>query len=453
MKTKLPRFKTRTRYILLIVTLVVLVAALVAGIVILSTVNFSAAIRESRAKAVVGAAKLAVTEINADKIDYWYENGKDAEYRETENELNEILYSTPYLQYLYVYKILPDGCHVIFDFWSPSDSDRETPPSQLGDFIDFDPSFEPLIPDLLAGREIDLMESNDTYGWLLTQYEPIYDSTGKCVAYVGVDISILEIYEYTNHILMKIISYVMLFSIFSLLIGIRMSMLARHADQMDAIMEKSKRDRKLLDEFITAFATVIDLKDSYTQGHSFRVAEYTEMLSRELGYDDETVERYHNIALLHDIGKIGIPDEVLNKPGKLSEEEFALIKSHTTRGYDVLKNISLMPEIAVGAQSHHERPDGKGYHNGLKEGEIPRVAQIIAVADTFDAMYSTRKYRKRMNFEKVVSVIKEAKGTQLEGDVVDAFLRIVDRGGFRAEDDFGGGSEESIDNISGQKSE
>jgi energy-coupling factor transport system substrate-specific component len=221
---------------------------------------------------------------------------------------------------------------------------------------------------------------------------------------------------------------------------------------MDAFVEKSKRDRKLLDEFITAFATVIDLKDSYTQGHSFRVAEYTEMLSRELGYDDETVERYHNIALLHDIGKIGIPDEVLNKPGKLSEEEFALIKSHTTRGYDVLKNISLMPEIAVGAQSHHERPDGKGYPNGLKEGEIPRVAQIIAVADTFDAMYSTRKYRKRMNFEKVVSVIKEARGTQLESDVVDAFLRIVDRGGFRAADDFGGGSEESIDNISGQKS-
>jgi len=452
MKAKLPRFKTRTRYILLIITLVVLVAVLVAGIVILSTVNFSAAIRESRAKAVVGAAKLAVTEINGDKVDYWYENGKDAEYAETENELNEILYSTPYLEYLYVYKILPDGCHVIFDFWSPADTEKETPPSQLGDFIDFDPTFEPLIPDLLAGREIDMMESNDTYGWLLTQYEPIYDSQGKCVAYVGVDISILEIYEYTNHILMKIISYVMLFSIASLLIGIRMSMLARHADQMDAVVEKSKRDRKLLDEFITAFATVIDLKDSYTQGHSFRVAEYTEMLSRELGYDDETVERYHNIALLHDIGKIGIPDEVLNKPGKLSEEEFALIKSHTTRGYDVLKNISLMPEIAVGAQSHHERPDGKGYPNGLKEGEIPRVAQIIAVADTFDAMYSTRKYRKRMNFEKVVSVIKEARGTQLESDVVDAFLRIVDRGGFRAADDFGGGSEESIDNISGQKS-
>ena len=451
MKAKLPRFKTRTRYILLIVTLVVLVGVLVAGIVIMSTINFSAAIRESRARAVAGAAKLAVTEINGDKIDYWYENGKDADYTETENELNEILYSTPYLQYLYVYKILPDGCHVIFDFWSPADTDRETPPSQLGDFIDFDPTFEPLIPDLLAGREIDMMESNDTYGWLLTQYEPVFDSNGKCVAYVGVDISILEIYEYTNHILMKIISYVMLFSILSLLIGIRMSMLARHADQMDAVIEKSKRDRKLLDEFITAFATVIDLKDSYTQGHSFRVAEYTEMLARELGYDEETVEKYRNIALLHDIGKIGIPDEVLNKPGKLSEEEFALIKSHTTRGYDVLKNISLMPEIAVGAQSHHERPDGKGYPNGLKEEEIPRVAQIIAVADTFDAMYSTRKYRKRMNFDTVVSTIREARGTQLESDVVDAFLKIVERGGFRAEDDFGGGSEEKIDNINGQK--
>ena len=175
------------------------------------------------------------------------------------------------------------------------------------------------------------------------------------------------------------------------------------------------------------------------------------MLSRELGYDDETVEKYHNIALLHDIGKIGIPDNVLNKPGKLNDEEFALIKSHTNRGYDVLKNISLMPEISVGAQSHHERPDGKGYPNGLKGDQIPRVAQIIAVADTFDAMYSNRKYRKRMNFDKVISIIKEARGTQLAADVVDAFLRIVEKGGFRAEDDLGGGSEESIDNISGQK--
>ena len=444
--------KTKTRYTLMMFSLVVLVLVLVAAVIIISTVNFSAAIRESRAKSVEGATKLATTHIDGDKIDSWFENGRDEDYDRTEEQLNQILFTTPYLDYLYVYKILPDGCHVIFDFWSPGDQEKEIPPNELGDFVEFDPTFEPLVPDLLAGKEIDLMESNDSYGWLMTKYEPIFDSEGRCVAYVGADISILEIKQYTTHIMNKVISYVILFSIAVLFIGIRMSVIVRRAEQSEALMKKHERDKKLLDEFISAFARVIDLKDSYTQGHSFRVAEYTDMLARELGYDEETVEKYHNIALLHDIGKIGIPDSVLNKPGKLDDEEFALIKSHTNRGYEVLSNISLMPEISVGAQSHHERPDGKGYPNGLKGDQIPRVAQIIAVADTFDAMYSNRKYRTRMNFDKVISIIKEARGTQLEADVVDAFLRIVEKGGFRAKDDFGGGSEESIDNISGQKS-
>jgi len=106
-----------------------------------------------------------------------------------------------------------------------------------------------------------------------------------------------------------------------------------------------------------------------------------------------------------------------------------------------------MPELSIGAESHHERPDGKGYPNGLMGDDIPMVAQIIAVADTFDAMYSDRPYRKRMNFDKVVSIIKEASGTQLSEEVVDAFLRIVGRGGFRAENDKGGGSTEDINNI------
>ena len=106
-----------------------------------------------------------------------------------------------------------------------------------------------------------------------------------------------------------------------------------------------------------------------------------------------------------------------------------------------------MPELAVGAGAHHERPDGKGYPKGLKEEEIPRVAQIIAVADTFDAMYSDRPYRKRMNFDKVVSIIKGAAGTQLAENVVEAFLKLVEKGEFRDPDDHGGGTFEDIDNI------
>jgi energy-coupling factor transport system substrate-specific component len=217
--------------------------------------------------------------------------------------------------------------------------------------------------------------------------------------------------------------------------------------RMRKLKKKEEEQKLLIREIVEAFAKTIDMKDKYTNGHSTRVAEYTCMLTRELGYDEETVEKYYNIALLHDIGKIGIPPEVLNKPGKLTDTEFNIIKSHSALGYNALKDISIMPELSIGAGSHHERPDGKGYPKGLNGDEIPRVAQIIAVADTFDAMYSDRPYRKRMNFDKVVSILKEVSGTQLQGDVVDAFLRLVDKGEFRAPDDVGGGTTEDIDNI------
>ncbi len=217
--------------------------------------------------------------------------------------------------------------------------------------------------------------------------------------------------------------------------------------KLKTLLKKQEENRLFIKEIVEAFAKTIDMKDSYTNGHSQRVAKFTAMLTKELGYDEETVEKYYNIALLHDIGKIGVPAGILNKEGKLSDQEFQDIKSHTVLGANVLKDINIMPELSVGAESHHERPDGKGYPKGLKGDEIPRVAQIIAVADAFDAMYSNRPYRKRMNFEKVVSIIKGASGTQLTADVVDAFLRIVDRGGFRAPDDVGGGTTEDIDNI------
>ena len=230
--------------------------------------------------------------------------------------------------------------------------------------------------------------------------------------------------------------------LFTLLIGIYL-----FRRQVEAVRQKQQENMTFISEITEAFAKVIDMKDSYTNGHSTRVARYTSMLTRELGYDDETVEKYYRIALLHDIGKVGIPKSVLNKPGKLTEEEYEIIKSHAALGYDALKDISIMPELATGAGSHHERPDGQGYPNKLNGDEIPRVAQIIAVADCFDAMYSNRPYRKRMNFEKAVSIIKEVSGTQLTSDVVDAFLRLVDKGEFRDPDDHGGGTTENIDNI------
>ena len=182
-------------------------------------------------------------------------------------------------------------------------------------------------------------------------------------------------------------------------------------------------EKMLISQIVESFAKIID--DKYTKGHSERVAHYTAQLTKELGYDDETINKYHNIALLHDIGKIDVPEEILNKPDKLTDNEYEIIKSHTIFGFNILKNIDVMPELAIGAKTHHERPDGKGYPMGLKGEEIPRYSQIIAVADAFDAMFSDRPYRKRLNFEKAVSNIMDGSGTQFNCDVVQAFLRLI----------------------------
>ena len=232
-------------------------------------------------------------------------------------------------------------------------------------------------------------------------------------------------------------------------------MTKNHAEQMRSIRRLSDSTAKMQDGLIITMADLVESRDSDTGAHVQKTAAYVKIIVEGLNkkgyYPGKITPKFMSdvvrSAPLHDIGKINIPDEVLNKPGKLTDEEFKTIKSHTVLGYDTLKGISIMPELAIGAGSHHERPDGRGYPKGLKGDEIPRVAQIIAVADTFDAMYSNRPYRKRMNFEKAVSIIKEVRGTQLQSDVVDAFLRLVNKGKFRAPDDFGGGTTDDINNI------
>ena len=197
-----------------------------------------------------------------------------------------------------------------------------------------------------------------------------------------------------------------------------------------AFREKQRANRELINQMTRVFSGCVDMKDAYTNGHSARVAQYSAMFAREMGKSEEEVERIRNIALLHDIGKISIPDNILNKPGRLDDGEYAVMKTHSSRGYEILKEIAIDPDIALGAGYHHEKFDGTGYPSGLSGEEIPEVAQIIAVADAFDAMYSTRPYRTKMPLEKVVSEIRRCTGTQFSPRVVEAFLRLVDQGVF-----------------------
>ncbi|MCR5094994.1 MAG: HD domain-containing protein [Lachnospiraceae bacterium] len=198
----------------------------------------------------------------------------------------------------------------------------------------------------------------------------------------------------------------------------------------EALLAKQKENKEFIDEIIHTFARCIDMRDSQNRGHSFRVAYYTKMLAEKLavrrGYTAEQIDEFHNIALLHDIGKLSIPDRILNKPERLDDEEYVVMKSHAAKGYEILKDVRIVKDLAVGAGCHHERMDGKGYPNGLQGEEIPEVARIIAVADTFDAMYSTRPYRKQLDLQVVLEEIRRIRGTQLDEEVVDALMELAE---------------------------
>ena len=198
-------------------------------------------------------------------------------------------------------------------------------------------------------------------------------------------------------------------------------------NKMEKLLEKKEQDRIFIREIIQVFTKSIDVKDEYTNGHSFRVAEYTRMIAEKAGYSEAEVEKFYNIGLMHDIGKIIVPNEILKKPGRLTDEEFVVMKTHASNGYDILKEVEIMPELALGAGFHHERMDGKGYF-GKTADEIPDVAQIIAVADTFDAMYSTRPYRKKMKMEDIIAELKRVSGTQLNEKYVQMLLALIEEG-------------------------
>ena len=220
--------------------------------------------------------------------------------------------------------------------------------------------------------------------------------------------------------------YLMIFAIAALVIATIVKLYIARKTKM--YEKKQQENKKFINEMISAFGKCIDMKDKYTNGHSFRVAKYTELFARNMGYSDEELEDIYNIALLHDIGKISIPDHILGKQAKLNDEEYAIIKSHAQNGYEILKDIEIMPNLSLGAGCHHERIDGKGYPRGLKGDEIPPVAKIIAVADTFDAMYSSRPYRKKMKLEDVMAEINRVKGTQLSEEVVDVVNKLYEEG-------------------------
>ena len=192
------------------------------------------------------------------------------------------------------------------------------------------------------------------------------------------------------------------------------------------VKKKTREKERLLLGIVRSLAEAIEAKDTYTNGHSVRVAEYSREIAKRAGYDEDMQDRIYITGLLHDVGKIGVPDAIINKEGFLSDLEYGIVKTHPEKGAKILKNIVEMPELPIGARWHHERYDGKGYPDGLKGNDIPEEARIIAVADAYDAMSSNRSYRNSLSQKIVRAEIEKGIGTQFDPVFGRIMLDMID---------------------------
>lgn len=192
------------------------------------------------------------------------------------------------------------------------------------------------------------------------------------------------------------------------------------------VHKKTEENERLFLHVVQALAEAIDAKDTYTNGHSGRVAQYSREIGRRYGYRGKRLENLYMMALLHDVGKIGVPDAIINKTARLTDEEYEVIKKHPVLGYRILKSIQEMPSLATAARWHHERYDGSGYPDGLKGDESPEEARITAVADAYDAMTSNRSYRGALPQEVVRREIEKGRGIQFDPAFADIMLSMID---------------------------
>lgn len=212
------------------------------------------------------------------------------------------------------------------------------------------------------------------------------------------------------------------------------AMAIRNAQLFEGLKAEAERNRKLFLQTIMVLGSTIEAKDAYTHGHTERVTNYSVAIARQMvangsaEFSEEFFENLYLSGLLHDIGKIGVPESILNKKGKLTDGEYEVMKEHTTRGAEIIKPLNLPQETIDGVKHHHEAFDGNGYPDGLEGAEIPISAAIIAVADAYDAMTSDRPYRKGLKKEDAIEQIRKNNGTQFNPIPAKAMLELYDKG-------------------------
>ena len=487
---KQPRLMSlRSKIVMLVTAGMIVIGAIVT---IISFFHFrTSAVKEQQSLA-WGVANVASDAIDGDRVEEFIRLGEAAEgYARIDKRFNDLANSTENIRYVYAYKILEDGCQVVFDADTP-----DTPGGEPGDIVAFDEDFREVLPDLLAGKEVEPIIATGQFGWLLTVYKPIYDSQGICRCYVGVDISMDHILHSGYEFLARVVS--LFFGFFVLLltatiwfaeyniilpinaldiatenavytnenartetVGRILELDIRTGDEIESLYHSVTRTTedmvdtienmehqseiisKLQNGLILVLADMVESRDKCTGDHVRKTAAYTDVIMRELRkegvYTEQLTDAFMddvvNSAPLHDIGKIQVSDAILNKAGKLTDEEFAIMKTHTTAGAEVIRhamytvseeNSGYLKEAMNLAHYHHEKWNGTGYPCGLKGDEIPLSARIMAVADVFDALVSKRSYKDGFPFEKAMSIIREGAGTHFDPQIAAAFLNASD---------------------------
>lgn len=482
-RTRTRVITTSTVFVIALISTCITVLLLVAAIGSRLFIEHTQKEHEKLAK---GVSEMAAKIIDGDRIDeYIGSGGYGAEYAFIYEALENIRSISDDIEYLYVYKIMPDGCHVIFDLDS-----EDVIAADPGEIVPFDPTFEQFVPTLLEGGEIDIFESDDYYGWLLTSYTPVHNSKGETVCYAGADISMNYLSNYTRQFFVRLLilcsgmiiviiitglwiaRYRIIYPVNSMVDRARLfkydsedarkgnvelledleihtgdeierlysSFLQITKDSMNSFSKMQRKTdyiEKVQANLIVILADMVENRDESTGDHIKKTSMYTLIIMKnmkKLGMHkgiliDTYIENVYKSAPLHDIGKIRITDEILNKPGKLTPEEFDIMKLHAPYGGDIigklLESLTQASYLEVArdiALYHHEKWDGSGYPYGLKGEEIPLSARIMAVADVFDALVSDRVYKKAFPFEKAMSIIKEESGTHFDPDIVKAFM-------------------------------
>ena len=436
------------------------------------------------------AAKLAADIIDPERVDeYMGMSESDPDYRSVDDKLYDIREGNPDIEYIYVYKFMPDGVHVVFDL-DTDDVLAENP----GDVIEYEDYLLPVKDDLLAGRDIEPLQDETRFGKLLTVFEPIFDASGNCVCYAAADIKVEDIRLSSLNYMTKVFSLFIGFYIFILSLCIwlvdyhliypiaAMTMSARKfaydteegrdksverlqsldiytGDEIENLYEslsktiaetvgylqdveaKGEEISHMQNGLIYVLADLVESRDKNTGDHVRKTAAYVQLIMRKMKeknmypelLTDEYIADVANSAPLHDVGKIMVSDVILNKRGKLTDEEFAVMKTHTTAGKKIIASaMSLvsdsgyLKEAKNLATYHHERWDGSGYPSGKAGEDIPLSARVMAVADVFDALVSKRSYKEPFPFEKAMDIIREGAGTQFDPQIAQLFIDSAD---------------------------